>query len=158
MRLCEHLSESLTTTFDCVASSSQLTSLKFLSNLRRIHGNPLEDKHYAIILYDNKQLQDLWQPTVQLELVNGGMFMHRNNKLCNQHILEFQTRVVHDKMMNSLQTSDQEVLCGPAKLQLSAKVWTQCTFYIQIEYPFPSRFVHIVQCISDGLKPKRAKN
>lgn len=59
---------------------------------------------------------------MQLELVTGGMFMHRNNKLCNQHIREFQYLVLHDKVMDSLQTSDQEVLCGPAKLQLSVKV------------------------------------
>lgn len=102
--------------------------MKFLSNLRRIHGDPLENRHYALILYDNKQLNDLWEPTVQLELVNGGMFMHRNNKLCNQHIREFQNRVVHDKVMDSLQTSDQEVLCGPAKLQLSVKVWDTISF------------------------------
>ncbi|ALC38459.1 CG10702 [Drosophila busckii] len=103
-----------------VYRSSQLLSLKFLSNLRFIYGDPLESDHYAIILYDNKQLADLWRPTVQLHLTRGGMFMHRNNKLCNKHIQDFTSLVVHDLDMDSLQTSDQEVLCGPAKLQMQA--------------------------------------
>ncbi|EDW12286.1 insulin receptor-related protein [Drosophila mojavensis] len=98
--------------------ASQLSSLKFLSNLRRIHGDPLENRHFAFVLYDNKQLTELWEPTKQLEFVTGGMYMDRNNKLCNRHIREFQDRVIHDKVMDKLQTSDQEVLCGPAKLQL----------------------------------------
>lgn len=142
-----------------------MSSLKFLSNLRRIHGDPLENRHYALILYDNKQLKDLWEPTVQLELVTGGMFMHRNNKLCNQHIREFQYLVLHDKVMDSLQTSDQEVLCGPAKLQLSVKVW-DTTFGACLSDPLtnatflalPSRFVPIVRYILVGPKRRQVRN
>jgi len=103
-------------------SSSQLSSLRFLKNLRRIHGDPLENRHYAFVLYDNNQLTELWEPTKKLEFVTGGMFMHRNNKLCNKHMWDFQNRVIHDKDLDSLQTSDQEVLCGPAKLQLRVQV------------------------------------
>lgn len=57
--------------------------------------------------------------------------MHRNNKLCNKHIKEFQDRVIHDKVMDSLQTSDQEVLCGPAKLQLLVQVSPSMLMFIQ---------------------------
>ncbi|EDW03158.1 insulin receptor-related protein [Drosophila grimshawi] len=113
--------------------SSQLSSLKFLSNLRIIHGDPLENRHYAFILYDNKQLSDLWEPRVNLEFVNGGMFMHRNNKLCNKHIKLFQAQVQHDKVMDSLQTSDQEVLCSPSKLQLSVQARSHHT--LQLSWP-----------------------
>ncbi|KAH8273982.1 hypothetical protein KR044_007207, partial [Drosophila immigrans] len=97
---------------------TSLTSLKFLRNLRVIHGDPLESRHYAFIVYDNKELTELWEPMKKLELVNGGMLMHRNNKLCNKHMQDFQNRVKRDKVLDSLQTSDQEVLCGPSKLQL----------------------------------------
>ncbi|XP_030561888.1 insulin-like peptide receptor [Drosophila novamexicana] len=113
--------------------SSQLSSLKFLSNLQRIHGDPLENRHYAFILYDNKHLTDLWEPAVQLEFVNGGMFMHRNNKLCNKHMKDFQASVIHDKVLDSLQTSDQEVLCGPAKMHLSVQARSHRT--LQLSWP-----------------------
>jgi len=48
--------------------------------------------------------------------------MHRNNKLCNKYMSDFQDRVIHNKVFDSMQTSDQEVLCGPAKLQLRVQV------------------------------------
>ncbi|KAH8297938.1 hypothetical protein KR018_001885 [Drosophila ironensis] len=99
--------------------SSNLTSLKFLSNLERIHGEPMENNHHSIILYDNNLLTELWKPARQLELMQGGMFMHRNNKLCNRRIRDFQNWVTHDRALDSLQTSDQEVMCSPAKLRLN---------------------------------------
>ncbi|EDV31140.1 uncharacterized protein Dana_GF15214, isoform A [Drosophila ananassae] len=101
-----------------VFRSSQLTSLKFLSNLERIHGDPMENNYFSIILYDNKKLSELWKPTQQLELMRGGMYIHRNNKLCNPRIRGFQNWVTHDRGLDSLQTSDQEVMCSPAKMQL----------------------------------------
>ncbi|XP_034473481.1 insulin receptor-like [Drosophila innubila] len=113
-----------------ISRSSQLISLRFLRNLRRIHGNPLENRHYAFVLYDNKQLTELWEPTKQLEFETGGMFMHRNNKLCNKHMRDFQDRVRHDKVLDSLQTSDQEVLCGPAKLQLRVQARSHRTMML----------------------------
>ncbi|KAH8377832.1 hypothetical protein KR093_007260, partial [Drosophila rubida] len=112
---------------------STLSSLKFLRNLRRIHGDPLENRHYAFIAYNNKELTELWHPRVQLELVNGGMYMHRNNKLCNKHMRDFQNNVVHDKVFDSLQTNDQEVLCGPSKMQLIVQSRTHRT--ITLSWP-----------------------
>ncbi|XP_034668703.1 insulin receptor-related protein isoform X1 [Drosophila subobscura] len=110
-----------------VYRSSQLRSLKFLSNLERIHGDPLENRQYALILYDNKQLSELWKPESKLKFMEGGMFMHRNNKLCNTHMKEFQGVVVHDRSLDSLQTSDQEVLCSPSKLLLTVQKRTHRT-------------------------------
>ncbi|KAI8042118.1 insulin-like peptide receptor [Drosophila gunungcola] len=101
-----------------VFRSSQLRSLNFLSNLERVYGDPLENRHHSFILYDNKQLAELWKPSPQLEFMEGGMFMHRNNKLCNRRMREFQNSVIHDRDLDSLQTNDQEVLCSPSKLQL----------------------------------------
>ncbi|KAM8715838.1 hypothetical protein ACLKA7_002820 [Drosophila subpalustris] len=113
-----------------ISRCSHLSSLRFLRNLRRIHGDPLENRYYAFILYNNKHLSELWEPTKQLEFVNGGMFMHRNNKLCNKNIRDFQDIVIHDKVRDSLQTSDQEVLCGPAKLQLRVQVRSHRTMLL----------------------------
>lgn len=96
--------------------------MKFLSNLVRIYGDPLENHRYSFILYDNKRLSELWDPAHKLELREGGMFMHRNNKLCNRQMLGFQNAVTHDRALDSLQTNDQEVLCSPSKLQLLVQV------------------------------------
>ncbi|XP_017060934.1 insulin-like peptide receptor [Drosophila ficusphila] len=101
-----------------VFRSSQLRSLNFLSNLERIYGDPLENRHYSFIIYDNKQLAELWKPSRQLEFLEGGMFMHRNNRLCNRRMREFQDSVTHDRALDSLQTNDQEVQCSPSKLKL----------------------------------------
>ncbi|XP_068140389.1 insulin receptor-related protein [Drosophila tropicalis] len=107
--------------------SSQLSNLKFLNNLEVIQGNPLEHSHYSLIVYDNKQLSQLWHPVRQLQLKEGGMFIHRNNKLCNKAVLDFQVTAKHDKALDSTQTNDQEVLCSPAKLQLSVQIRTHRT-------------------------------
>ncbi|KMY90937.1 insulin-like peptide receptor [Drosophila simulans] len=104
-----------------VYRSSQLRSLQFLRNLERVHGDPLENRHYSFILYDNKELSELWTPSRQLEFMEGGMFMHRNNKLCNRRMREFQNAVTHDRALDSLQTNDQEVQCSPSKLQLNVQ-------------------------------------
>ncbi|XP_017014606.3 insulin-like peptide receptor [Drosophila takahashii] len=110
-----------------VYRSSQLRSLNFLRNLERVHGDPPEHRHYSFILYDNKQLSELWKPARQVELLEGGMFMHRNNKLCNHRMREFQNSVTHDRALDSLQTNDQEVQCSPSKLQLFVQKRTHRT-------------------------------
>ncbi|XP_016964061.1 insulin receptor-related protein [Drosophila biarmipes] len=110
-----------------VYRSSQLRSLNFLRNLERVHGDPPENRHYSFILYDNKQLAELWKPARKLELMEGGMFMHRNNKLCNRRMREFQSVVTHDKALDSLQTNDQEVQCSPLKMQLFVQKRTHRT-------------------------------
>ncbi|XP_051859344.1 insulin receptor [Drosophila albomicans] len=109
---------------------TSLTSFKFLENLQRIHGDPLENNHYGIIIYDNNELTELWEPKVRLELVKGGIFMHRNNKLCNMHMKEFQRLVSYDKVLESLQTNDQDVLCGPSKLQLNVQILSHRTILL----------------------------
>jgi len=96
--------------------------LNFLRNLERVHGDPPENRHYSFILYDNKKLAELWKPSRELQLVEGGMFMHRNNKLCNKRMREFQNNVNHDRALDSLQTNDQEVQCSPLKMQLFVQV------------------------------------
>ncbi|XP_016978960.2 insulin-like growth factor 1 receptor [Drosophila rhopaloa] len=107
--------------------SSQLKSLDFLSTLERVHGDPLETRHYSFVLYDNKQLAGLWKPSPQLEFMEGGMFMHRNNKLCNRRMREFQNTASHDRSLDSLQTNDQEVQCSPLKMLLFVQKRTHRT-------------------------------
>ena len=83
----------------------------------------LENKHYALIVYNNKNLSDLWLPQAGFEIVNGGIYIHSNDKLCNRRITQFREKIKHDRSLDSVQTSDQEVLCAPAKLNLYVKVY-----------------------------------
>lgn len=102
--------------------SHHLSSLKFLRNLRKIHGRPLENEHYALVLYNNRRVQELWKIEGHLEFEHGGMYIHLNNRLCNRYLKQFIANVVHDRSLNSLQSSEEEVLCDPSKLSLQLKV------------------------------------
>ncbi|XP_037809696.1 insulin-like peptide receptor [Lucilia sericata] len=102
--------------------SPYLTSLNFFKNLEKIHGSILENNQYALIIYNNNNLSELWNVKEGFELVNGGMYIHANDRLCNRRIRQFRERVKHDNNLDSFQTSDQEVLCSPAKLNLYVEV------------------------------------
>lgn len=96
--------------------------MRFFKGLRKIHGQPLENDHYALILYNNKNLREIWNINYNLIMVRGGMFVHLNYKLCNRYLMEFAKKVIHDRSKDSLQTNDQEVLCAPAKMILDIQV------------------------------------
>lgn len=99
-----------------------MTSLSFFKNLQKIHGTPLENQHYSLIVHNNRNLRDLWPVKSGFELVKGGIYMHANDRLCNRFIRTFKNAVKHDYSLDSVQTSDQEVLCSPAKLNLNVEV------------------------------------
>ncbi|XP_011188402.1 insulin receptor [Zeugodacus cucurbitae] len=110
-----------------IIGSDGLTSLKFLNGLQKIAVNPeaLETGLYGLVLYDNENLRDLWQPEKNLEIVHGSMYVHLNKKLCNRKLREFTRKVRHDVLKDALQTNDQEVLCDPAKLTLDIEILSQ---------------------------------
>ncbi|KAM7354668.1 insulin-like peptide receptor isoform 1-T6 [Cochliomyia hominivorax] len=102
--------------------SPYLTSLDFFENLEKIHGLVLENQHYSLIIYNNKNLTELWHVKEGLELLHGGMYIQANDKLCNRRIRDFREKVKHDNSLDTVQPSDQEVLCSPAKLNLYVEV------------------------------------
>uniref|UniRef100_A0A1A9W0N7 receptor protein-tyrosine kinase n=1 Tax=Glossina brevipalpis TaxID=37001 RepID=A0A1A9W0N7_9MUSC len=126
-----------------IYKNTYLSSLTFLKGLRKIHGENTKDHHFSLTLYDNKNLRELWSPSEDLELINGGMYVQANYKLCNRFLKQFVEDVTHDKTMDSLQTSDQEVLCAPAKLNAKIEVlshrsikfsWPKKQTSLQIEF------------------------
>uniref|UniRef100_W8APQ1 receptor protein-tyrosine kinase n=1 Tax=Ceratitis capitata TaxID=7213 RepID=W8APQ1_CERCA len=112
-----------------------LTSLKFLSGLQKIANNPelLDAGVYGLVIYNNDNLKDLWQPQENFEIVHGSMFVHTNKKLCNRKLREFQRKAKHDKSKDTIQVNDQEVLCEPAKLTLNIEVLTHHS--IKLSWP-----------------------
>lgn len=82
----------------------------------------MENEHYALVLYNNRKLQELWTIEEPVEFVHGGMYIHLNNRLCNRYLKQFIANVIHDRSLNSLQSSEEEILCDPSKLNLQVKV------------------------------------
>lgn len=107
-----------------------MVSLNFFENLERIQGSSLEHDHFALIVYSNAKLEELWTPKKSLELITGGMYIYANNRLCNRVIRNFKNSVKHDHSLDSIYKSDVEVLCSPEKLMLSIEVSDQVAVII----------------------------
>ncbi|XP_037913549.1 insulin-like receptor isoform X2 [Hermetia illucens] len=101
-----------------------ITSLSFLRGLKKIHGQELEYNKFSLVIYYNQNLVDLWPRSKgsYLTLVNGGMFIHSNYKLCFLKIREFQNETLHNRTLDYLPKTDEEPACNPIKLETSFKV------------------------------------
>lgn len=64
-----------------IARSFPIQSLNFLKKLQRIRGKNLESNKYSLIIWDNQNLQELWNDQ-KVEINNGKLFFHMNPKLC----------------------------------------------------------------------------
>ena len=70
-----------------VYRSVQIRNFKFLKNLRVIKGNRLEQNRYALFVFENPQLLELWGPEKNdIEVQNGTFSFHFNPKLCPSEI------------------------------------------------------------------------
>lgn len=65
-----------------IARSFPIISLSFLKKLRVIRGNRLESSKYAIFIWDNQNLQELFGEKQDIVVENGKLFFHFNPKLC----------------------------------------------------------------------------
>ncbi|KAI0216277.1 Insulin receptor [Lamellibrachia satsuma] len=74
-----------------IVRSYAIVSLRFLMNLRVIHGKQLYNDRYALFVLDNQNLQEVWDVTKHpnLTVENGHVFFHHNRKLCLNKIEEF---------------------------------------------------------------------
>ncbi|KAG5668610.1 hypothetical protein PVAND_016546 [Polypedilum vanderplanki] len=65
-----------------IARSHPILSMSFLKKLRKIHGNSLEGGRNALVVWENQNLQELWDESHRIEIVQGKLFFHFNPKLC----------------------------------------------------------------------------
>lgn len=65
-----------------VARTFPLFSLSFLKKLQIIHGKRLESNKFAMVIWDNQNLQELWHPDQEVQIPVGQFFFHYNPKLC----------------------------------------------------------------------------
>ncbi|OXA61387.1 Insulin-like peptide receptor [Folsomia candida] len=78
-----------------VTYTYSIYSLDFLSSLKVIKGQVLDDKKYALIVKSNENLMELWNGTdvvnrkITIENRNARVLFHYNPKLCQSKIWEF---------------------------------------------------------------------
>lgn len=65
-----------------IARSFPIVSLSFLKKLKTIRGNRMESNKYSIVVWDNQNLQELWDENQTVSIGNGKLFFHFNPKLC----------------------------------------------------------------------------
>lgn len=65
-----------------IARSHLILSMSFLKNLRKINGYKLEGNRNAIVVWENQNLQELWDESQKIEIARGKLFFHFNPKLC----------------------------------------------------------------------------
>ncbi|XP_063701192.1 insulin-like growth factor 1 receptor [Culicoides brevitarsis] len=69
--------------------SYPLTSLDFLKNLRVIGGKTVSEDYFALYIFDNSNLQALWDPHPDFEIQNGTVMFSTNENLCPQLVRDF---------------------------------------------------------------------
>ncbi len=66
-----------------IARSHPILSLSFFKNLKRIDGKRLESNRNALIVWENQNLQELFDENQTIAIGgNGKLFFHFNPKLC----------------------------------------------------------------------------
>ncbi|XP_055709415.1 insulin receptor-like isoform X2 [Phlebotomus papatasi] len=83
--------------------SSSITSLKFLKSLHVIHGYVLENEQFALVVYENSNLQQLFEfdgERSELRIERGGMMFHYNQKLCSTEIRKLQLNTDYNRTLD----------------------------------------------------------
>lgn len=80
-----------------IARSHPILSLSFLKNLKRIGGKKLESNRNALVVWENQNLQTLWDENQTIVIENGGkLFFHFNPKLCFHKIKNLAEKIAKD--------------------------------------------------------------
>lgn len=72
-----------------IIHSPSIVSLKFLKNLKKINGNSLIKNIYSVYIWDNLNLQLLFENQQNIEILNGKVNFFANSKLCFKLINNF---------------------------------------------------------------------
>lgn len=87
-----------------VYRSMSITSFTFLRSLNVIGGEELEFNKYAIIVYENANLQTLWdwKQKTNFEIRKGSIFFHYNHKLCLTEVEKLQSITKYDNSSDAI--------------------------------------------------------
>ncbi|KAL4719210.1 hypothetical protein ACJJTC_019400, partial [Scirpophaga incertulas] len=109
-----------------VTRSYTLISLMFLKSLREIIGVPTENKGQALHIFNNPNLEILWDWSTfgSINITGGSLYIHLNPKLCYLQILPLQN-MTHNPRSNfteievSEDNNGDQASCSPKSLQLT---------------------------------------
>ncbi|XP_076354454.1 insulin receptor-like isoform X3 [Tachypleus tridentatus] len=114
-----------------VFRSYSLVSLNVLKNLKVIHGQQRDKQSYSLLVYNNQNLEDLWNWKNQnytLQFGQGKIFFHFNPKLCVDKIKELRNysnvRDWDDRDVSPSSNGDR-VACNVTSLQVF--LWLVCS-------------------------------
>lgn len=86
-----------------VARTPDVVSFNFLKNLRVIHGEQLYEGKYALVARENSKLEEFWdwgareRENNSLSIKNGSLYIHLNERLCYQKIVELKYKAGLEK-------------------------------------------------------------
>lgn len=81
-----------------IARSHPILSLSFLKNLKKIRGNRLESGRNALVVWENHNLEELWDEKQDIEILNGKLFFHFNPRLCFNKIEQLARQSIRGNM------------------------------------------------------------
>ncbi|CAH2989241.1 unnamed protein product [Chilo suppressalis] len=112
-----------------VTRSYTLISLMFLKSLKTIIGSPTENKGQALHVFNNPNLEILWDWSTfgELNITGGTLYIHLNPKLCYFQILPLK-KMTHNPRSNfteievSEDNNGDQASCSPKNLQLTVQL------------------------------------
>lgn len=104
-----------------IIRSYPLISLNFFKSLQRIDGK--DQSNIALMVMDNQNLQDLFDPPRNLDIVRGGLIgFHYNPKLCIEKIKAFQDKLERRNLFDSndsmLHSNGDKISCNVTKIDV----------------------------------------
>lgn len=86
-----------------IARSHPILSFSFLKNLKRINGKKLESNRNALIVWENQNLQELWDENQTIAIGGDGkLFFHFNPKLCFSKIVSLAEKVAEGRNVSDI--------------------------------------------------------
>jgi insulin receptor len=101
-----------------VSRSYPIVSLKFLKNLKTIQGKKLENNKNSIVIWDNENLEYLFDDLQQLKVHNGSIFIHHNPRLCFDKIEKLSKSTSRDieQLENAKLSNGDKTSCNVTRL------------------------------------------
>ncbi|XP_055381241.1 insulin-like peptide receptor [Condylostylus longicornis] len=136
-----------------VYNSPYIKNLKFLKNLQEVHGIPTKNKNFGILIYQNNNLTQLWDlhQIRKIKLIEGGLYIDSNPKLCNWEIQTMQKSIEHNRDLDFIVYNDEEIFCdkGSFELEITDKssksltlTWRTPVLKSKFQY-IPSKIIEI---------------
>lgn len=102
-----------------ISRSFPIVTLKFLKNLNLIKGTQLENNKYSIVIWDNENLENLFEDGQKLEVKNGKLFIHFNPRLCFDKVdkLANLTSREIENLENAQFSNGDKISCNMTKVE-----------------------------------------